>query len=71
VLFVPSLLGALLPPSWQDTIGPYLPMNAGDSIYTIRPEAHMLGPWAGFGVFCLYAAAALAAGFVLIGRRDA
>jgi hypothetical protein len=24
-----------------------------------------------FGVLCLYAAAALAAGFVLIGRRDA
>ena len=70
-LFVPSLLAALLPSSWQDTIGPYLPMNAGDSIYTVRPEAHMLGPWAGFGVFCLYAAAALAAGFVLIGRRDA
>lgn len=70
VLFVPSLLAALLPPSWQDTIGRYLPMNAGDTIYTVRPEAHMLGPWAGFGVFCLYAAAALAAGFVLIGRRD-
>jgi hypothetical protein len=30
----------------------------------------MLRPWTGFGVFCLYAAAALAAGFVLIGRRD-
>jgi len=71
VLFVPTLLAALLPSSWQDTISPYLPMNAGDTIYTVRPEAHMLGPWAGFGVFCLYAAAALAAGFVLIGRRDA
>lgn len=70
-LFVPSLLAALLPSSWQDTIGPYLPMNAGDTLYTIRPEAHMLGPWAGFGVFCLYATAALAAGFALIGRRDA
>jgi hypothetical protein len=46
-------------------------MNAGDAIYTVRPEAHALQPWAGFGVFCLYAAAALAAGFVLIGRRDA
>jgi ABC-2 type transport system permease protein len=46
-------------------------MNAGDTIYTIRPEAHMLGPRPGFGVFCLYAAAALAAWFVLIGRRDA
>jgi ABC-2 type transport system permease protein len=71
VLFVPSLLTALLPSSWQDTIGPYLPMNAGGTIYIVRPEAHVLGPWAGFGVFCLYAVAALAAGFVLIGRRDA
>jgi ABC-type transport system involved in multi-copper enzyme maturation permease subunit len=71
MLFVPTLLTALLPSSWQDTIGSYLPMNAGDTIYTVRPEAHVLGPWAGFGVFCLYAAAALAAGFVLIGRRDA
>jgi ABC-2 type transport system permease protein len=71
VLFVPTLLAALLPPSWQDAIGRYLPMNAGDAVYTVRPEAHTLGPWAGLGVFCLYAAAALAAGFVLIGRRDA
>lgn len=71
LLFVPSLLAALLPQSWQDTIGRYLPMNAGDAIYTVRPEAHMLQPWAGFGVFCLYAAAALAAGFILITRRDA
>ena len=71
VLFVPTLLTALLPASWQDTIGPYLPMNAGDAIYTVRREAHMLQPWTGFGVFCLYAAAALAAGFVLISRRDA
>lgn len=70
-LFVPTLLTALLPSSWQDTIGPYLPMNAGDAVYIVRPEAHMLAPWTGFGVFCLYAAAALAAGFVLISRRDA
>jgi ABC-2 type transport system permease protein len=71
VLFVPTLLTGLLPSSWQDTVGRYLPMNAGDTVYTVRPESHMLGPWTGFGVFCLYAAAALAAGFVLIGRRDA
>jgi hypothetical protein len=46
-------------------------LDLGDTIYTVRPEPHMLQPWTGFGVFCLYAAAALAAGFVLIGRRDA
>jgi ABC-2 type transport system permease protein len=71
ILFVPTLLVALLPSLWQDTIGPYLPMNAGETVYIVRPEAHTLQPWTGFGVFCLYAAAALAAGFVLIGRRDA
>ena len=70
-LFVPTLLIMLLPQSWQDTIGPYLPMNAADTVYSLRHEAHTLQPWAGFGVFCLYAAAALAAGFILIGRRDA
>jgi ABC-2 type transport system permease protein len=71
LLFVPALLTALLPQSWQDTIGPYLPMNAGDTIYATRHEAHMLGAWQGFGVFCLYAAAAIASGFILINRRDA
>jgi ABC-type transport system involved in multi-copper enzyme maturation permease subunit len=69
-LFVPSLLANLLPQSWQDTIGPYLPMNAGDTIYTVHHEAHMLGAWQGLGVFCLYAAIALAGGFILITRRD-
>jgi hypothetical protein len=49
VLFVPTLLAALLPSSWQGTIGPYLPMNADDSIYTVRPEAHMPAPWTGLG----------------------
>jgi ABC-2 type transport system permease protein len=69
-LFVPSLLANLLPQTWQDIIGPYLPMNAGDTIYTVHHEPHMLGAWQGLGVFCLYAATALAAGFILITRRD-
>jgi len=71
LLFIPTLLAALLPAGWQDTIGPYLPMNAGESIYTVQHQAHTLQSWPGLGVFCLYAAAALAAGFVLISRRDA
>jgi ABC-2 type transport system permease protein len=70
-LFVPSLLVNLLPQSWQGTIGPYLPMYAGDAIYAVHHESRALLPWPGFGVFCLYAAAALAAGFVLIRHRDA
>jgi ABC-2 type transport system permease protein len=71
LLFVPTLLAALLPASWQHALSPYLPMNAGEAIYITHPQPDALAPWAGFGVFCGYAAAALAAGLVLIARRDA
>ena len=71
LLFIPTLLTALLPQAWQDRFAGYLPMNAGDAVYTTRPEAHMLGPWTGLAVFTAYAALALAAGFTLITRRDA
>jgi hypothetical protein len=47
------------------------PMNAGDAIYTTRPEAHMLAPEAVLAVFAAYAAVALAAGFIRITHRDA
>jgi ABC-2 type transport system permease protein len=72
VLFVPPLLLDLLPGSWKTTIGPYIPMLSGDQIYVAaHREAASLAPWTGFGVFCLYAAAALLAGFALINHRDA
>ncbi|QKG23251.1 ABC transporter permease [Actinomadura verrucosospora] len=72
LLFVPPLLLNLLPGTWKSTIGPYIPMQSGDQIYVAaHREAAALGPWTGFGVFCLYAAAALVTGFVLTDRRDA
>ncbi len=70
-LFVPQLVMTLLPRSWQETIVPYLPMQAGTSVYTLQHDQASLGTWTGFGVFCLYAAVTLAAGFVLINHRDA
>lgn len=70
VLFVPSILVSLLPQSWQDTVGPYLPMNAGESILTVHHQAHTLQPWPGFGIFSLYALIALTTGFFLISHRD-
>jgi ABC-2 type transport system permease protein len=70
-LFVPPLIMTLLPASWQDTVSPYLPMQAGAAVFSVRHEAHTLASWAGFGVFCLYAAAALAAACALISHRDA
>jgi ABC-2 type transport system permease protein len=72
ILFVPSILISILPHSWQTTIGPYLPMNAGEQIFiAVHRDANSLGAWTGFGVFSLYAAAALTIGFLLINRRDA
>ena len=71
LLFVPTILAGILPQSWRNTIGPYLPMNAGDAIYSLHRETPGLGAWSGFGVFSGYAALALSLGFVLITSRDA
>lgn len=72
LLFVPPLLLELLPGSWKNIIGPYIPMESGSQVYiAVHRDPTALGPWAGFGVFCLYAAAAIAAGLFLAGHRDA
>ena len=72
LLFVPPLLLDLLPGTWKADIGPYIPMQAGEQVFVASShEAVALAPWTGFAVFCLYAAAALLAGFLLITRRDA
>lgn len=72
LLFVPPILLALLPHTWQDTVGPYLPMEAGSQIFIAQHRgAGDLGPWTGMGVFLSYAAVALAVSLVLVDRRDA
>ncbi|HEY5455599.1 MAG TPA: hypothetical protein VIJ96_09015 [Acidothermaceae bacterium] len=71
LLFVPTILADILPRAWQNTIGPYLPMNAGDAICSLHRTTGSLGAWSGFGIFCLYPATALGIGFLLITRRDA
>lgn len=71
LLFVTQIIAQLLPESLRATIGPYVPMQAGSQVFSLRPEPGALGAWSGFGVLCLYAAVALAIGFVSINRRDA
>ena len=61
--------------------GAYMPiMIVGNSLSTTRPQTcggssaacgHLLSAWAGLGMLCLYAAAALALGSWLLARRDA
>jgi ABC-type transport system involved in multi-copper enzyme maturation permease subunit len=71
ILILPGLVNAL-PSSWQDAISKYLPSLAGQAVIgsTRFAPAHQLSPWAGFGVFCAYAAAALVAAAVVLVRRD-
>jgi ABC-type transport system involved in multi-copper enzyme maturation permease subunit len=71
LLLVAPGLGQLLPTSWQPHILPYLPSNAGAGVYSVRTDPGMLSTWTGFGVLCIWAAAALLMGAVLLRRRDA
>jgi hypothetical protein len=70
IMFVLPTLVSVLPPGVRNTIGPYLPTNAGNAITTTHPGPHTLAPWAGFGLLCAYAAATLLAAALLLRRRD-
>jgi len=72
VLFVLPLILVPLGTSLQNSAGKFLPMIiAENSITAVKPDAGNLAPGVGFGLLCLYALAALAAGGWLLTRRDA
>jgi ABC-2 type transport system permease protein len=70
VLLVLPVIVLFLPGGWSTRIGKYLPGNAGGAIMTVRGDPGALSPWAGFGIFCLYAVAVLALAAVALRRRD-
>lgn len=70
VIVIPGVTHAL-PQSWQYVLDKSLPSDTGQTIMNVTSQAHYLGPWAGFGVFCAWAAAIMAAAVVLTARRDA
>jgi hypothetical protein len=71
LLMVLPLLAGALPQSWANNINRYLPSNAGQALLDVHQSSTALAPWTGFGVFCLYAAVAIAVAAVLLKRRDA
>jgi ABC-type transport system involved in multi-copper enzyme maturation permease subunit len=75
LLFVVSILVNFLPQSWQNHVDKWIPAIAGGQIWTTMagkgPNPQVFTPWAGFAVFCGYAAVALIAGLLLFRRRDA
>ena len=71
VLFALPLLVSFLPGGLSDQVGKYLPGQAGITISSVQPDPAALGPWAGFGLLCLYTAIALGLAAWLLRRRDA
>jgi ABC-type transport system involved in multi-copper enzyme maturation permease subunit len=70
LLILPVIFEAL-PSSWNNAVGPYLPSSAGTALWNLRAGANLLAPWAGFGVFCAWAAAGLILAGYVLRRRDA
>ncbi len=72
LLFVLPLILVPLGTSIQNSVGQFMPMLiAENSLTAVKPVAHSLSPGAGFGMLCLYALTALAAGGWALARRDA
>jgi ABC-2 type transport system permease protein len=71
LLFAPQIIVGFLPASWSDASYGYLPVPAGTAVTTVRPDPIMLGPWTGFGLFCLYIAVVLGLAAWQLRRRDA
>jgi ABC-2 type transport system permease protein len=71
LLFAPQIVVGLLPSSLSDQIYKYLPAPAGAAITSARPDPTLLGPWTGFGLFCLYTGVVLGLAAWQLRRRDA
>ena len=71
LLFAVQIVAGFLPGSWSADVGKYLPSAAGLAVTGVRPDPASLPPWAGFGVFCLYATVLLAAAALRMRRGDA
>lgn len=70
LLVVPVIVGGL-PDGVKNRLGPYLPSQAGHSLYDVRPVAHVLAPAAGLAVLIGYVIVTMTAAFVVVRRRDA
>jgi ABC-2 type transport system permease protein len=72
LLLVLPLLAQALPLSLQQHVTKFLPLLAGTAgMNTVPRGTDQLSPWAGLGVFAIYVVVALAAGLVMLKRRDA
>jgi ABC-2 type transport system permease protein len=70
IMLIPGLL-SLLPTSWQSHVGPYLPSNAGEAIYTLHQHSDLLTPGKGALVLLGWTVLAVAGAAWRLVSRDA
>lgn len=70
LMLVPGLI-SLLPKSWHNAIQPYLPSDAGQSMFALHQALHALTPTTGLLVFLGWTALALAGAAWRLMRTDA
>jgi ABC-2 type transport system permease protein len=70
LLLILPIITSLLPKGFRDSVGEYLPANAGTAVTSVRQQLHTLTPWVGFGVFCAWVAVIGALAVVRLRRSD-
>ena len=70
LMLVPGLI-SLLPTAWRNAIQPYLPSEAGQSMYVLHHGPHTLSPGVGLLVFAGWTALALAGAAWHLSHSDA
>lgn len=71
LLVLPATV-AVLPGDLGESVGPYLPLNAGSAIATAQPDGRdLLAPWTGLGVLCCYVAVVVGLAAWRLARKDA
>ncbi|MFF7983668.1 ABC transporter permease subunit [Streptomyces sp. NPDC007901] len=70
ILLILPGLASLLPDSWNDTLSPYFPGNAGQAVYALHQSSGALSPGAGIAVFAGWVALALAGAAFRLRRAD-
>jgi ABC-2 type transport system permease protein len=71
LLLVLPTLGLLLPANWRDHLLPYLPSNAGATLFSAQNAADALSPTTSLLVLLGWVAVALAAAALVLKKRDA
>jgi ABC-2 type transport system permease protein len=70
LMLLPALIG-LLPSTLKNDITPYLPENAGTSVFSLHQASNTLSPGVGLAVFAGWIALALAGAAYRLKRSDA